>query len=97
MTAENKDATAGGKYARICELERCQKSFKTNHRHKRFCEPAHQQEYWKTLRGGHEWTQREFTRLRKTITDLADRIEALEGERSENGRGANIETPNKRK
>lgn len=33
-----------------CKLESCQKPFHTNREWQEFCEPAHQQEYWKIIR-----------------------------------------------
>jgi hypothetical protein len=88
LPKKDEKSTAGGKYARICDLPGCNISFRTNHRHKRFCSTEHKTEYWRTLRGGHERTAAEISKLRNRVIDLEDRVTALEGERSKNGRGA---------
>lgn len=81
MAASKEKAAGEGKYARICELGKCQKPFRTNRKHKKFCSTEHQQEYWRTLRGGKDWTEREITRIRLRQVDHEDRIRALEEQR----------------
>jgi len=67
------------KYERICDLDGCSKKFKTNYRQKKFCEPAHHDEYWRRIRSGKNEVEKELSRLREKIEALEERKEINKG------------------
>lgn len=62
-------------YHRICRLEGCEIEIHTNRKDHYFCEPNHQQLYWRRIR-------KQRRRINVMILDLEKRIEVLEKNQS---------------